>query len=224
MLQKTVSRVLIRENLSRQKDIEPRDEDPPRRYEHEEQGDRVHLDLKKLPNFKEEGIRNTTTGHRHKSANKATNSQYMHVAVDDHSRYASVSIFEDETAESVTKHLIETYQHYAAQGIITKRVLTHNGSGYKSKMFAEACKTLNLKHVSTQPQMPQTNGKAERFIQTLRREWADARTYSSSVQRNLFLESFLHMYNWHRPHRGINGFSPVCRLGKNRHNLKSPHT
>ena len=224
MHQRTVSRVLIRANLSRQKDIEPRDEEPPRRYEHEAPGDMVHLDIKKLRNFNEEGIRNSTTGNRHKSANKAAGSQYMHVAVDDHSRYASVSIFEDETAESVTKHLIATYQHYAAQGIIIKRVLTDNGSGYKSKKFSEACATLNVKHVFTQPYTPKTNGKAERFIQTLKREWAYARTYSSSDQRNMFLESFLHMYNWHRPHRGINRVSPVCRLVKHGCNLRSTHT
>ena len=90
----------------------------------------------------------------------------MHVAIDDHSRYASFSIMEDETAESVTKHLIETYQQYAARGILIKRVLTDNGSGYKSKMFAEACQTLNVKHIFTKPYTPQTNGKAERFIQT----------------------------------------------------------
>ena len=122
-----------------------------------------------------------------------------------------MSVLEDETAESVTKHLLETYQHYASIGIVIKRVLTDNGSGYRSKMFAEACQTLNVNHVFTKPYTPQTNGKAERFIQTLLRKWACTRTYTSSVQRNMFLETFLHMYNWQRPHRGINGFSPVRR-------------
>ena len=102
----------------------------------------MHLDIKKLRNFKEEGIRNADIGNRYKSRNKAAGSQYMHVAVDDHSRYATVSVLEDETAESVTKHLTDTYHHYAARGIVMKRVLTNNGSGYKSKRFAEACKTL----------------------------------------------------------------------------------
>ncbi len=87
-------------------------------------------------------------------------------------------------------------------------MLTDIGSEYKSKMFAEACQKLDVKRVFTQPNTPQTNGKAERFIQTLLCECAYARTYRSSVQRNLVLEPFLHMYNWHRPHRGINGFSP----------------
>ena len=220
--QKTVSRVLVRAKLSRQKDIDP-PEDPPKRYEHEAPGDMLHLDIKKLRNFKEEGIRNADIGNRYKSRNKAAGSQYMHVAVDDHSRYATVSVLEDETAESVTKHLIDTYHHYAARGIVMKRVLTDNDSGYISKRFAEACKMLNVKHVFTKPYTPRTNGKAERFIQTLLREWAYARTYSSSEQRNMYLEPFLHMYNWHRPHRGINGLSPVCRLEKDRYNLVTTH-
>ena len=94
----------------------------------------------------------------------------MHVAVDDHSRYATMSVMEDKTAESVTKHLIETYQHYASIGIAVKRVLTDNGSGYRSKMFAETCRTLNVKHIFTKPYTPQTNGKAEHFTQTLLRD------------------------------------------------------
>ena len=126
--QKTVSRVLVQANLFRQKDIEP-PEDPPKRSEHEALGDMLHLDIKKLRNFKEEGIRNADIGNRYKSRNKAVGSQYMHVAVDDHSRYATVSVLEDETAESVTKHLIDTYHHYAARGTVIKRVLTDNGSG-----------------------------------------------------------------------------------------------
>ena len=222
--QRTVSRHLIEAELSRQKDIESRDEDPPQRYEHEAPGDMIHLDIKTLRNFHEEGIRNEEAGNRHKSANKAAGTQCIHVAVDDHSRYATASVMEDETAESVTKHLIETYQLYASKGIEVKRVLTDNGSGYRSKIFAEACQTLNVKHIFTKPYTPQTNGKAERFIQTLLREWAYARTYTSSDQRNMFLDPFLHMYNWHRPHRGINGFSPVCRLVKNRYNLPAYHT
>ena len=117
--------------------------------------------------------------------NKAAGIQCMHVAVDDHSRYATVSVLEDETTESVTQQLIETYQHYASRGIVTKRVLTDNGSGYESKMFAEACQTLDVKHVFTQPYTPQPNRKAEWFIQTLLPEWACAKTYISSVQRNM---------------------------------------
>ena len=123
-------------------------------------------------------------------ANKAASLQCKHVAIDDHSCYASVCIMYGETAESVTKHLIETYQQYAARGILIKRVPSDNGSGYKSKMFAEACQTLYVKYIFTKPYTPPTNGKAEQFIQTLLQEWAYTRTYTSSEQRNMFLEPF----------------------------------
>ena len=166
----------------------------------------IQLDIKKLRNFKEEGVRNCSTGNRHKSANKAASSQCVHLAINDHSRYASASIKEDETAESVTTHLIEIYQQYAARGIPIKRVLTDNGSGYKSKMFAEACQTINVKQIFTNPYTPQTKGKAERFIQTLLQEWTYARAYTSYEQKYVS-RIFLYMYNWHRPHRRLNCFS-----------------
>ena len=111
----------------------------------------THLDIKTFRNFNEEGIRNEEAGNRHKSANKVAGTHCMHVAVDDRSRYATVSAMEDEIAECVTKHLIETYQNYASKGIVVKRVLTDNGLGYRSKMFAEACQTLNVKHIFTKP-------------------------------------------------------------------------
>ena len=168
--QRTVSRHLIEAQLSRQKDIEPRDEDSTQRKEHETLGDMIHFDIKTLRNFNEEA-RN-----RHKSANKAAGTQCMQVAVDDYSRYATESVLEDEIAESVTKHLIATYQHYESKGIVVQLVLTDNGSGYRSKMFADSCQNLNLKQVCTQPYTPKTNGKAERSIQTLLREWAFVRT------------------------------------------------
>ena len=193
--QRTVSRHLIEAKLSRQKDIEPRDEDLPQRYEHEAPGDMIHLDIKALRKYNEEGTRYEETVNRQKSANKAEGTQCVHIAVDDHSRYATASVMEEEKAESVTKHLIETYQFYATKGINVKRVLTENGSGYRSKFFAEACQTLKVKYILTKPYTPQINGMAERFIQTLLREWAYARTYRSTDQRNMFLDPFLHMYN-----------------------------
>ena len=183
----------------------------------------IHLDLKKFRNFNKEGIRYSTNGSQSKSAKKGAGSRCLHVAVDDHSRYASVSIFDDETAESVTRDLIDTYNYYASQGIVLKRVLTDNGSGYKSKKFADACGTLNLKHIFTQPYTLQTNGKVERFIQTLLREWAYVRTYKSSERRKMFLKPFLHMYNWHRPHSGTDGKLPIRRLYKGNYNLPAYH-
>ena len=138
MHQRTVSRHLIRAKLSSKKDIEDRNEKLSRRYKHEALRDMIHLDIKKLRNFNEEGVRDCNIDNRHKSADKATGSQCMPVAVYDHSRYASVIIMEDETEERVTKYIIETYQQYASHGTLIKRVLTDNVSGYKSKIFADA--------------------------------------------------------------------------------------
>ncbi len=130
MYQRTVSRVLIRAGVSRKKDIEE-PEEPRQRDEHEAAGEVIYLDLKNLRNFNEEGIRNPGNGNRHKSANKRKGWQCIHVAVDDHSLYATVSIYEDQTAESVTNHLIVTCQHDVSHGIVIKRVLTDYCSGYK---------------------------------------------------------------------------------------------
>ena len=133
------------------------------------------------------------------------------------------AVLEDETAESVTKRLIEIYQRYASKGIVVRRVLTHNGSGTVQKCLQRPAKKMNLKPIFTKPYTPQTNGKADRLIQTLLSKWAYVRTYKSSEQRNMFLEPFLHMYNWHRPHSGITGKTPVRRLYKGNYNLPAYH-
>lgn len=152
--QRTVSRHLVCAKLSQQEEIVERDEEPPRRYQNKAFGDMVHLDIHKLRNFNQEGVRDAGTLNRQESANKAVGSQCMHVAIDDHSRYASESILVDETAECVTQHMIDTYQQNASQGILVNRVLTDYGSGYKSKIVVEACKTLSAKHVFTKPFRP----------------------------------------------------------------------
>lgn len=156
---RTISRYLVRANLSPQKDIEDCDEEHTIRNEHESLSDMVHLDIQKLSNFNQEGIRNAGTGNRQKSANKAVGSQYMHIAIDDCSRYVSESILANETAECVTQHVIDTYQENASHGILIKRVRTDNGSVYKSKMVVEASKTLRDKHVFPKPFTSQTNGR-----------------------------------------------------------------
>ena len=108
-------------------------------------------------------------------------------------------------------------------GVKVERVMTDNGSCYKSHAFAKACKRLKLKHVRTKPYTPKTNGKAERFIQTALREWAYARAYETSDQRAADLPLWSHLYNWHRPHGGINDQTPISRLGQNRDNLLRLH-
>ncbi len=112
---------------------------------------------------------------------------------------------------------------YKKLGVRVQRVMTDNGSCYKSKAFAEACKDLKLKHIRTKPYTPKTNGKAERFIQTVLREWAYARAYNTSDQRAADLPLWTHLYNWHRPHGGIKDQTPISRLRLNRDNLLRLH-
>ena len=112
---------------------------------------------------------------------------------------------------------------YASLGVTIKRVLTDNGSCYKSQAFARACRELGLRHIRTKPYTPRTNGKAERFIQTALREWAYARAYETSGQRAKALPLWTHLYNWHRPHGGIKGQTPISRLGLERNNLLRHH-
>ena len=116
-----------------------------------------------------------------------------------------------------------TIAYYISLGITVTRVMTDNGSCYKSKDFARACRDLGLKHIRTRPYTPKTNGKAERFIQTALREWAYARPYPTSDHRKAQLPNWTHMYNWHRPHGGLNAKTPISRLNLTRDNLLRLH-
>src|SRR5262247_1205066 len=124
----------------------------------------------------------------------------LHVAIDDHSRLAFAVLFPNEKIPSVLAALQQALAFYSAHGITIQAVLTDRGSSYRSKLFAAACQQLGLHHRFTRPYRPQTNGKAERFIQTLTREWAYARPYDSSDHRAAFLPLYLHDYNFHSPH------------------------
>ena len=220
----TVSRVLKREGLSRSRDLESKE--PERRYEYDKPGGMIHLDIKKLGRFNKVGHR--ITGERHRQSNQRSNGtspgwEYVHVCIDDHSRLAFTQIHPDEKAVSAIAHLKAAVQWYARIGFTVKRVMTDNGSCYKSKAFAATCKQLGIKHVRTKPYTPRTNGKAERFIQTAIREWAYARAYENSGQRADNLKLWEHNYNWHRPHGGINNQTPISRVVKNRNNLLRFH-
>jgi len=215
----TVSRILRRHRLSRMRDLEPRL--PVERYEHQAPGDLLHLDIKKLGRF-------SAPGHRvHGDQSRRTRGvgwDYVHVAVDDHSRLAFSAIHADERGASVTDFLRSSVAYYARLGIAIRRVLTDNGPAYHSLVFARACRDLGLQHRFTRPYTPRTNGKAERFIQTALREWAYARPYQTSLQRNQQLNRWLHHYNWHRPHGGIALATPITRSGLDRNNLLRLHT
>ena len=211
----TLSRVLRRHGLHRLSSLEP-PKPPPQRYEHDHPGDLLHLDIKKLGRFSKPGVR--ATGDRsHRNPGAGTES--LHVAIDDHSRLAFASLFPDEKTPSVLAALRQAVAFYNNHGIPIRRLLTDRGSTDRSKLFAQTCRELGLKHSFTRPYRPQTNGKAERFIQTITREWAYARSYDTSDHRASFLTPFLHDYNFHRPHSALNSLSPSSRLPKTADNV-----
>jgi transposase InsO family protein len=225
----TVSRILRTAKLSRARDLDP--PEPVIRYEREHPGELIHLDIKKLGRFEQVGHRITGDRTRQSStrgvrAGKAYGAgwEFVHVAIDDASRLAFSQIHPDETKQSAVPFLKAAVAYYASLGVTVSRVMTDNGSCYISGDFRKACADLGLKHIRTKPYTPKTNGKAERFIQTALREWAYAQAYPTSDRRAAELPTWLHRYNWHRPHGGINSATPISRLGLERNNLLSLHS
>ncbi|MBT9471304.1 MAG: IS481 family transposase [Pseudomonadota bacterium] len=215
----TVSRILREAKLSRAKDLEPAA--PVVRYEREHPGELIHLDIKKLGRFEAEGHR--VTGDRQAGRSRGAGWEFVHVCIDDASRLAFSQILPDEKKESAVAFLLAAVAYYASLGVTVARVMTDNGSCYRSHAFRKACAELGLKHIRTKPYTPKTNGKAERFIQTALREWAYACAYPSSDRRAAELPIWLHRYNWHRPHGGIKSQTPISRLGLDRDNLLRLH-
>ena len=216
----TVGRILTHHGLNRWRDLEPTE--PPRRYERDKPGDMIHLDIKRLGRFNKVGHR--ITGDRTgQSNNRGVGWEFVHVCIDDHSRIAFADIRPDEKKESAIASLKAALAWYASLGITVERVMTDNGSCYRSKAFNKTCDALGLRHIFTKPYTPKTNGKAERFIQSSLREWAYARAYENSGQRAVELPYWLHHYNWHRPHAGIKGKTPVSRSGLDVNNLMRLH-
>ena len=213
----TVSRILRRLRLSRMRDLEPRP--MVQRYEHAHAGDLLHLDIKRLVRIAQPSHR--VTGDRRDTV-RGIGAEYVHVAIDDHSRIAFSAIYPDETRASVLHFLRAALAYYERLGIRFKAVLT-DGTSYRSYAFATACRHLGLKHRRTRPYTPRTNGKAERFIQTALREWAYARTYQNSAERQQHLEPWIHQYNWHRPHASLGLSPPISRAGLEQNNLLRLH-
>ena len=202
----TVGRILRRHRLSRARDLEVKE--PPRRYEHAAPGDLLHLDTKKLGRFG--GVGHRITGDR-RGQKGGIGWEVVHVCVDDHSRVAYVEVLPDEQKETTTAFLTRAAEWFRRRGVVTRRVLTDNGSPYKSRLFAESCKELGASHKFTRPYRPRTNGKAERFIQSALREWAYRFPYASSAARTVALSRWLHFYNHHRRHSAI-GAPPASRV------------
>ena len=215
----TIARVLQRAGLNRLSALDPAP--PIKRYTHDAPGDLLHLDIKKLGRFKRPGHR--VTGDRQAGRSRGAGWDYVHVAIDDHSRLSFCQIHPDEKAESAVAHLKAAIAYYPSLGVRVTGIMTDNGACYTSMAFAKVCKQLGIKHLRTKPYTPKTNGKAERFIQTALREWAYARPYQTSDQRAKNLPLWVHLYNWHRPHGGIKDKTPISRLGLNRDNLLRFH-
>jgi len=217
----TVSRVLKRLGLSRLSALEPAE--PVRRYQRERPGELIHIDIKKLGKFNQIGHR--ITGDRTGQSNgRGVGWEFVHVCIDDASRIAFSQIKPDERKRSAVAFLKAAVAYYASLGIIVERVMTDNGSCYRSFAFRNTCLRLGLKHIRTRPYTPKTNGKAERFVQTCLREWAYARAYLNSKQRAEELPFFVHRYNWHRPHSAIGAKPPISKLGLTGNNLLRLHS
>jgi transposase InsO family protein len=217
----TVSRILKRLGLNRIDALEPAA--PVRRYERARPGEMIHIDIKKLGRFNRVGHR-ITGDRRGQSNSRGIGWEFVHVAIDDHSRVAFAKIMASEKKHCATAFLKAAVAYYASLGIKVERVMTDNGSCYKSFAFRRLCKRLGLKHIRTKPYTPRTNGKAERFIQTGLREWAYARAYRNSRDRKAAMIPWLHQYNWHRPHAGIGDKVPISRLGLTEDNLLRLHS
>jgi len=202
----TVARLLQREGIGRLKLIDPRPE--PRSYEWPRPGDLLHVDVKKL-------VRIGRPGHRIHGDRRTRVSgigwEYVHVAIDDHSRLAYAEVLRDEKAHSSIAFLVRARDWYRRHGIEIQRVLSDNGACYKDR-FTAACAELGIWHLRTKPYTPQTNGKAERLIQTLLREWAYVKSYPKSRRRTAALAPYLRYYNRKRPHAGCGALTPMKKL------------
>jgi transposase InsO family protein len=215
----TVSRVLARAGLSRLAGLDPAP--LPRRYEHKRPGELLHLDTKKLGRIERIGHR--ITGNPRDHAHGA-GWEFAFVAIDDHSRVGFARLFADERKRTAIAFLEQSTAYYRHLGVRVRRILTDNGSAFRSKSFARACRRLRIRHSFTRPYRPQTNGKAERFIQSALREWAYGRAYRHSSERTAYLPEWLHRYNWHRPHASLSGKAPISRLGLAEDNVLRLHT
>ena len=203
----TVAAVLQREGISQLKRLQPKE--PVVRYEHDGPGEMLHMDIKKLGRFWRAGHR--VTGNRAQDSYGA-GWEYVHIYIDDYSRVAYAEVLPDERKESATAFLTRAVQWFTRFGIRIRRLLTDNGSCYRSKLFQKQCQRLGIRKKNTRPYRPQTNGKAERFIQTLLREWAYFRVYATSNDRLAVLPIYLIHYNQHRDHGSLKQKPPITRM------------
>jgi transposase InsO family protein len=223
----TVHAVLVRCRVNRLARIDRVTGEPLRRYEHDHPGSLIHVDVTKFGNIPDGGgwryvgrvqgrlngeATARRTGQRGKDYRPRIGTAYLHTVIDDHSRVAYVEICSDEKAATAIAVLQRAVAWYAERGVTVQRVLSDNGSAYRSYAWTQACAELGITPKKTRPYRPQTNGKIERFHRTLADGWAYARYYDSEVQRRAALPTWLHFYNHHRAHSAIGGKPPVTRL------------
>jgi transposase InsO family protein len=219
----TVSRILRGRGLNKLSALEPAE--PVRRYEREKAGELIHLDIKKLGRIGR-SVGHRITGRQSGVVNRhhGIGWEFVHVCIDDASRIAFVQVIADQRKESAVAFLQAAVAYYAKLGVRIERVMTDNGSCYRSKTFRAACTRLGVRQIFTRPYTPKTNGKAERFIQTALREWAYARAYQNSDQRSAEFVTWLHRYNWHRPQGSLKANTPISRLGLTEDNVLRLHS
>jgi transposase InsO family protein len=216
MATSTVSAVLKRIGLGKLSRLQP--EEPIRRYEKRRPGELIHIDVKKLGKISAKGAGHRVTGKRNtevrrrKGGSLRTGWERVHVCVDDATRLAYVEVLPDEKATTAIGFLKRALSFYRSHGITVERLMTDNGSAYISTAHALACRALAIKHIRTRPYRPQTNGKAERFIRTMLREWAYAAVYGSSPERAAALSGWLERYNYRRRHGALGHRPPIARL------------
>jgi transposase InsO family protein len=221
----TVHRVLVREGLNRLRDIDRMTGEPIRRYEWEQPGQLLHVDIKKLGNIPVGGGwringRHTTYAHRAATTSQRRSTthtvvigySYIHTAIDDHSRLAYSEILPDEKGTTAAEFWLRAHAYFASVGITVERVLTDNGNPYRSRAWADALAATETRHKRTRYYRPQTNGKVERFNRTLIHEWAYAKPYRSESARRAALPRWLHIYNHHRTHTALGGHPPASRV------------
>ena len=219
MPETTVSGILTRIGLGR---IGRLGLEPASRYERSRPGELIHIDAKKLGRI-ERGAGHRVTGRKHHKRTftdlhghrrETTGWEYVHIAIDDATRLAYAEVLPDERATTAIAFLRRAVAFFARHGIVVERLLTDNGSPYRSTIHAIACRALGIRHLRTRPRRPQTNGKAERFIRTILAEWAYGAIYGTSSERTAALDGFLWRYNYHRPHGALSRKTPAARLGE----------
>jgi transposase InsO family protein len=221
----TVHRVLVRCRLNRLSHVDRATGEPVRRYEHPHPGAMLHVDVKKLGNIpdgggwryvgRRQGDRNrAATADKPKNAysNPKMGHAFVHTVIDDHSRVAYAEVHDDETAATATTVLRNAVAWFAQRDVVVERVLSDNGSAYRSHLWRDICAELAIKHSRTRPYRPQTNGKIERFHRTMSDGWGYARCYGSESERRDALPAWLHEYNHHRPHTACGNKPPITRL------------